>query len=467
MSVYGQLYRGLLFPAYERLRGRALLKHLDELEQSQWLPRDEIRDRQWRRFAEMLRHAHDNVPFYQRLFAEAGIKPEDIQSRNDLWRVPFLEKTHLQDHQDELIALTHRNQPLITSHSGGSTGQPVAFKYDRHHYDRRSAAWARADRWAGWEMGEKQIILWLGVGSGVGKRARKEFLKERIHWTMMRWRTITCTNLSPETIPEYHRIMSGYRARSMYALAQSAYAFALMLEAAGLKPPPMKGIILGAEKIFPYQKEKIQEAFGSPVFERYGCQEFCNIGEECDRHDGMHINADGLLVEVVGPDGKPVPAGEVGEVVVTSLDNFAMPFIRYRLGDMGRLMDGQCACGRGLPRIQEIVGRTLDMIVTPEGRVCSGVMMPHFMKEFETVREFQFVQDSVDELTLRLVPGAGFNESAKAFLEKELRRWIGPTMKLTIEECAALERTKSGKYRMVISNVKIEDAAKDIARNIP
>jgi len=464
--MYGALYRNLLLPAYERLRGRAMLRHLDELEQSQWLPMKEIEDRQWRSFTEMLRHAWENVPFYKRHFEQAGVKPQDIQSRDDLPRLPFLEKRHLQEHQDELIALTHRNKPLITSHSGGSTGQPVAFKYDRHHYDRRCAAWARADRWGGWEIGERQVILWLGVGSGVGKRRLAELLKERLHWAIMRLHTITCTDLSPESIPQYYRIIRKYRPRSMFAYSQSAYTFALVLEAAGLKPPPMKGIILGGEKIFPHQKEKIRDVFGSPVSERYGCQEFCNIAEECDRHEGMHINADGLLVEIVGPDGKPVPTGEVGEVVVTSLDNFAMPFIRYKLGDMGSLMDGQCPCGRGLPRLKEIVGRTLDMIVTPEGRACAGIMMPHFMKEFETVREFQFVQNSVDELTLRLVPNKGFDESVKAFLEKELRRWIGPTMKLTIEECAELERTKSGKHRMVISNVNLEDAARDIAKRM-
>ena len=170
MSLYGWLYRNGIFPAYERLRGRAMLRYLDELEQSQWLPMKEIEDRQWRSFTEMLRHAYEQVPFYKRRFGQAGIKPKDIQSRDDLEKLPFLEKRHLQENQDENIALTHRNKPLITSHSGGSTGQPVAFQYDRPHYDRRCAAWARADRWGGWEIGERQVILWLGVGSGVGKR---------------------------------------------------------------------------------------------------------------------------------------------------------------------------------------------------------------------------------------------------------------------------------------------------------
>jgi len=456
--MYGRLYRHALLPAYERLRGRTMLRHLRELERTQWLPREEIEQRQWGGVQAMLRYAYREVPFYRHAFDEVGIRPEDVRTRDDFAGLPFLEKRHLREHQGELIARPYRDKKLIVSHSGGSTGQPVEFRYHREHYDRRVAAWARADRWAGWDLGERQMVLWLGVGSGVGERSWREVLKERLHWASMRWKVITCTRLSNETARQYHRIMCRYRPRSMYALAQSAYTFALFLEELGLKPPKMRGIILGAEKIFPAQKKKIEEVFGTPTFERYGCQEFCNIGEECEEHDGMHINTDGLYVEIVGPDGQPVPPGEVGEVVVTSLDNSAMPFIRYRVGDMGIMAEGDCPCGRGLPRIKEIVGRTLDMIVTPEGVVCSGVMMPHFMKEFSCVREFQFVQKAVDELTLRLVPGQGWGPEAKGYMEKELRRYVGPTMRIDFEECAELERAASGKYRMVISQVPVESA---------
>lgn len=464
MSLYGALYRNLLFPAYELVRGRHFMRNLRELERTQWLPTAEIKRRQWDGVRRMLRHAYDETPFYRKAFDEAGLKPDDIQTPNDMPRLPLLEKRHLQESQNELIARSYRDKPLIVSHSGGSTGQPVAFRYHRDHYDRRTAAWVRADRWGGYELGEKQIMLWLAVGSGVGKRPRLQVLKERVHWAICRWKPITCTTLSPETAREYHRILCKWRPRNMYALAQSAYTLALLFKELHLQAPPMRGIILGAEKIFSHQKKKMEAAFGSPVFERYGCQEFCNIGEECDRHDGMHINADGLYVEVVGPDGRPVPAGEVGEVVVTSLDNFAMPFIRYRMGDMGVLAEGACPCGRGLPRIKEIVGRTLDMIVTPEGVVCSGVMAPHFMKEFESVKEFQFVQERVDFLTIRLVPGQSYNRKTKEFLVRELRRWVGPTMRIQVEECAELERAASGKYRMMISKVDIEDAIRNSAK---
>ena len=455
--MYGYIYRNFLLPAYELLRGRNMTKHFRELETTQWLKKEEHRTRQWEGIQRILRHAYAEVDFYRERMQRLGLKPADIDCWETFAKFPFLQKEDLQQHQDELIAYSYAEKPLITSHSGGSTGQPVEFKYDRYHYDRRCAAWARADSWAGALPGERQIRLWLGVGSGVGERPWKEVLKERLHWTVMRWKTITATKLSPENVRKYCDIMHRFKPRTMYALAQSGYSFALMLDKLDLQPPPMQGIILGAEKIFPDQRKKIEEVFQTPTFERYGCQEFCNIGEECEYHDGMHINADGLYVEVVDEDGTPLPPGEPGEVVVTSLDNFAMPFIRYKLGDMGILAEGDCRCGRGLPRIKEILGRTCDMIVTPEKTVCSGIMMPHFMKEFSCVREFQFVQESVDHLTLRLVPGEGWSKEACDYMEKELRRWIGPTMKVDFQEVDELEKTDSGKYRMVISHVELDE----------
>jgi len=459
--VYSVLYKHLLLPAYDSLlRGRRTLRYLKELERTQWLPPQQVRERQWLAAVGMLRHAARYVPYYRQAFAEAGVRVEDIQAPEDFARVPFLEKRHLRERQDDLIAEPYRGKKLITSHSGGSTGQPVEFRFAREHYDRRVAAWWRADRWAGWDLGTRQLVLWLGVGTGVGYRPRGVVWKEHLHWALMRWKVCTATRLSRQTAREYYETMCRFKPRTMYGLAQSVHTFALLLEDLGLQPPPMRGIILGAEKIFPHQKAKIDEVFGTPTFERYGCQEFCNIAEECDRHDGMHINADGLYVEVVGPDGRVLPPGEVGEVVVTSLDNFAMPFIRYKLGDMGIMADGDCACGRGLPRIREIVGRSLDMVVTPEGVIVSGVMLPHFMKEFASVRRFQVVQPAVDSLILRIVAGPGFDDRAKAYLLEQLRRWVGPTMDIRIEECQELEQAASGKYRLVVSDIDVREAVK-------
>jgi phenylacetate-CoA ligase len=464
--MYSALYKHVLLPAYDTLlRRRATLRHLSEFERTQWLPREEVERRQWEGVLAMLRHAAREVPYYREGFAAAGVRVEDVQAPEDFARLPLLEKATLRERPDDLVAASYRGKPLIASRSGGSTGQPVEFRFHRDHYVRRLAAWWRADRWAGWDLGTRQIVLWLGVGTGAGDRHRRDVWKEHLHWALMRWKVCTATQLSREKARLYWETMCRFRPTTMYGLAQSAHTFALLLEEQGLQPPPMRGIILGAEKVFPHQRARIEQVFGTPTFERYGCQEFCNIAAECDRHDGMHLNADGLYVEVVGPDGRPVPPGETGEVVITSLDNYAMPFIRYRIGDMGALAVGDCPCGRGLPRIKEIAGRCLDMIVTAEGTIVSGVMVPHLVKQFAAVRAFQLVQDALDSVVLRVVAGPGFDGAQKASLGAQLRRWLGPGMSVRIEERRELETAASGKYRLVISDVDVLRAQKEAPRS--
>lgn len=453
--MYGALFRNILWPVWERrLHGRRTPHYLHELERSQWLSPEEIAVRQDDRRRSIVAYAAEHVPFWRERFDERRLDAGRCLDA-DVWqRIPLLTKQDLQTHGGDLIAEPWRDWPLIVSHSGGSTGATVEFRYNRDHYDRRIAAWYRADRWAGWDLGERHVMFWLGVGSGVGRRAAREKWKERLHWALLRWKTLTITQMGPGRMEEYSRQLWRFRPRTIYGIANAVFTMASYFRAEGIEPPPVAGIIVSGEKIFPWQKEVIRDAFKSPVFERYGCQEVCNIAAECDRHEGMHLNADELYVEIVDDDGRPLPPGETGHIVVTSFDNLAMPLIRYKLGDMGSMIAGNCACGRGLPRLGEVAGREMDMIVTPEGNICAGIMMPHMMKEFGDLRGFQFVQESLDRLHIRMIPGPAFDKSILPFMEEQLRKYVGPTMRIEFEFVEDLERHDSGKYKMVVSKVK-------------
>jgi len=274
-----------------------------------------------------------------------------------------------------------------------------------------------------------------------------------LHWRVLRWKTLTVTRMGPERIRLYHQELLKFRPRSIFGFAGPMFTLAALLEEAGLEPPPVRGIILSGERTFAYQKERIAKVFRSPVFERYGCQEFSNIAEECERHEGMHVNADSLYVEITDDQGRPVRPGEVGQIAVTSFDSMAMPFIRYKMGDLGSMIEKPCACGRGLPRIAQVLGREMDMIHTPEGSICAGIMMPHFMKEFAHIRGFQFVQEKLGRMRVRMVPEKGFDKGILPFMEEQLRRYVGPTMKIEFEFVEELETLMSGKYKMVVSKL--------------
>ena len=399
MGIYGCIYKRLLYPFYEQaLRRRGTLRLLKQMERDQWLAPEKLRALQWERLTQVLRHCQENVPYYARTFAEAGVRAEQIQSPEDMARLPLLSKDDVRHHQEEMVARGRgdRLYPLTTS---GSSGVPVRIMLDHAAYERRQAAWMRGDRWAGWDIGVRTFQL-VG-GRPMGATTFWKETKKRVHRALSCQMIVTALSMSRAILMDYYRAMQRYRAPVLIGYASSLHLFARFLRDSGLTPYRPRGIIVCAERIFGPQKEYIAEVFDAPVFERYGSMEFSFIAAECERHRGMHLNIDNLFVEILGEDGRPAPPGQNGEVVITAMNNLAMPLVRYRIGDMASWAEGPCDCGRGLPMLAEVSGRTMDTIYTSGGRICSGIVFPYIVDEFPSVAQYQVVQE-----THRRHPGA-------------------------------------------------------------
>jgi phenylacetate-CoA ligase len=188
------------------------------------------------------------------------------------------------------------------------------------------------------------------------------------------------------------------------------------------------------------------------VFETYGCREFMLIAAECECRQGLHLTAEHLWVEILDDAGNPAPAGEEGNVVVTDLFNYGMPFIRYATGDRAVASPEPCRCGRGLPLLSKIVGRQLDVIRTPDGRLIPGEFFPHLIKDFPAVRRFQVVQEEPDRAVLRVVAD-GMAPEAHRKLYDTVRQRLGPAMRFDIEPVEQIPLTAAGKLQVVVSHV--------------
>ncbi|MEK7215059.1 MAG: phenylacetate--CoA ligase family protein, partial [Chloroflexota bacterium] len=228
------------------------------------------------------------------------------------------------------------------------------------------------------------------------------------------------------------------------------YHFARFLDARGIAGIEPRGIICSAEMLFDHQRDLIQRVFGCKVFNRYGGREAGDVAHECPAGT-MHLNTENYYVEFLR-DGIPVEPGQPGEIVVTPLDLFGMPLLRYRVEDIGSPATGSCVCGRGLSGMAMVEGRVQDLITLPGGRSMPGEFFPHLFKDFP-VRQFQVEQDRPDHAVLRLVRGEGFTENHLAYLLGKTREYTAGTLDVTVEFCESIPLTPTGKFRYTISHV--------------
>jgi phenylacetate-CoA ligase len=456
-NIHERVVGEMMLPLYEtRLRRRKTYRHKAEFDSSQWLSPAELREVQWRKVQAILRHAYETVPFYREAFQAAGIHPDRIDSPAAFARIPVLHKSALRANKYRLVSSRFRVEDLIPSASGGSTGEPVQFYYNRDSYERRIAASMRADGWAGWRSCSGELHIW-----GVNLLPQKQIaqVKSWLLYAGMRKTVVNSFDLTPEVMTDrVADLLERLRPRIVIGFSHALYEIARRLVEKRIDVRPPVGVVAAAEKLYPHQRKVIEQGFGAPVYDRYGCREVMIIGAECPEHAGLHVAADNLYVEFAR-DGVPCEPDESGEVLLTDLHNYGMPLIRYRVGDVGSWNSEACRCGRGLPLMNAVEGRTLDFIRTPSGRLVSGAFFPHFLKDFPAVRAFQVLQERREAVTVRMTLEGRLSSDDESLVKGTIARTIGSDVAIEwqLGPDIVIERTR--KFRPVISTVPIDHVA--------
>src|SRR5882724_2634661 len=386
-------FRHILIPAFETgIKRRKTFHYWKELERTQWLSREELEKLQFDALQRLVSSTFTHCPYFRQAWIKQGLSPQNLKTPDDFRRWPIIDREIIRQNRMQMRSQVPGLR-LLQKSTGGSSGVPLHFDYDQDSHDRRMAAWHRGYSWAGAGPGTKQLYLW---SVNLGNQSRWMKWKNQLYARLYRRRILNTFELCEELIPEYLHCLNRHRPDVIVAYAYSMYIFARSLAERKQKPFSPKAIVGGAEKLHRFQKELIESVFQAPVFETYGCREVMLMGAECNRHEGLHITTENLLLEVVDDNGSPTSPGQEGNVVVTDLYNYGMPFIRYANGDRMVAGWGTCSCGRGLPVLKEIMGRRSDMVHTPDGRHISGVFFPHLIKDYPAVRRFVVVQDRID-----------------------------------------------------------------------
>jgi phenylacetate-CoA ligase len=446
----------LLFAGTERLRRSRALPILRHIERAPFEPPERARAEQFRRLAQLLAHAEARVPYYRALFRGLGIRSRDIRTLDDFSRLPALTKDIVRERWRDLVRDDVPLEQLSPHHSGGSTGVPLTFYRERAYMHASDAGTYRNYLQCGWRPGEMIGFFW-GSNERIQKMSRPVF---ELRQHARRMYQFDPFHSGPEELARWRERWPRLGATIASGYASTIARFAGFIEDAGRPVAPLRGVFTTAEKLYPQQRDVIGRVFGCRVFDCYGSSEVQNIAAECP-HGRMHVNADFVVLEVErsGSGGR-----EPSPFLVTSLWNYAMPFIRYRNEDCGALADERCGCGNNFPLMSLDVARLSDNFVLPGGRVVHGEFFTHLMYGSRGIRTFQFHQTAPDRITVWLVPDQGGAAPARATLMKhvmdQIQALTPAPLSIDVRETESIPLTRAGKHRFTRSDVASRPAAR-------
>lgn len=418
-----------------------------KLIRNQWKSYDELKQDQEKQLRHLVEFAYENVPYYRNLFKDLDVLPKDVQTIEDLEKLPILTKDILKEHWEEFKPANLSLMRYYSRATGGSTGAPMQYRLSKHDRFLSGALLYRGWGYGGFELGDKMVLL-AGASLDIGTKSN---LTTKAHEIVRNIRKLSSFDMGEHEMQEYARVLNSFRPHFIRGYASSIYFFARWLKENQFSVPSPKAVFTTAEKLFPYMRKTIENVFDCDVYDNYGMNDGGVTAYECSEHAGLHIDTERSIMEVVDRDGCAVDRGE-GQILATSLYNYAMPFIRYAPGDEGLLLDEPCACGRGYPLLKEILGRQQEMLITPEGRHIHGEYISHIFGRLSHVREFQVIQTEIDQLVFNIVPELGFDEKCLDYI----RSVVGSRSKgwrLQFQFVDAIERTGAGKYKFIINKL--------------
>lgn len=437
-------------PAHHWTITRQAAHYYEQLKQTQWLSPAEVRKLQEQRLRELVQHSYAHVAYYREAFKKVGLGPSDIRTIEDLQKLPLLSKDDVRKHlYFDLLSDNHKKAEIQRITTSGSTGEPFVCYVDRTQLEMRWAATQRSLEWTGYRFGDKQARLWHQTVGMTPKQQWKELLAAKFNRRLF----IPAFELNDKSLEEFIKVLVEYKPVLIDGYAESLNFLAHYLKNKGLPPMSPKAVMSSAQTLPRQSREIIEEQFGCKVFDKYGSREFSGIAYECEAHQGHHIVAENYIVELLC-GGRPAKPGEVGEVVITDLNNYCMPFIRYRVGDLAVALDNSevCSCGRGLPRIGDIQGRTQAVIQGGNGNYLPGTFFAHLLKDYDhVIRHFQVVQERERAVTFRVVKGPRYQESLFAEVMDLLYHHLGKSTDVQLEFVDEIPLGPTGKRSHSVS----------------
>lgn len=446
-DLYTRFIANLVFPLQERVKKHDTVRVRRQMEESQWWSAERIAALQVERLKAFLTDIGANVPYYRELFASTGFDPRAVKSTADLQSLPFLTKAVIKDNTDALRADDAKG--LARFNTGGSSGVPLIFFIGTERVTHDVAAKWRATRWWDVDIGDPEVVVW-GSPIELGTQDRMRLIRDKL----MRTELLPAFEMSDERVEAFIARIRQMRPKMLFGYPSAISHIAGYAEKKGLRLDDLgvKVVFVTSERLYDHQREVISRVFASPVANGYGGRDAGFIAHACPS-GSMHITAEDIVVEIIDAAGNVLPHGQSGEIVVTHLATRDYPFVRYRTGDVGVLSDHACPCGRGLPVLSEIQGRSTDFVIAADGTVMHGLALIYVLRDIPGVASFKIVQETTLLTTVFVEPGKLFKAEDVTRIEEGLKRRLGDAVTIDVKLVDVVPAEASGKFRYVISRV--------------
>jgi phenylacetate-CoA ligase len=444
------------FPLQERLKGHETLRILREMEAADRMSAAELAQLQRDRLQTLIASSYRDVPYVRDQMQRAGLGPDDIGEPADLRKLPLLRKTDVRQNRSLLKSQTAKHLSGFTS--GGSTGEPLIFDLGKTRIASRVACRLRVGRWWGVGIGDPEIALW---GSPI-ELSRQDRIR-RVRDRLLATRLLSAFEMTEQMMTEYVGIIAEGRWRQIFAYPSAIYVLCLHARKlrVDLRKSGVKVVFVTSEVLLPHQRQLITETLGCPVANGYGGRDSGFIAHECPE-GGMHLMADAVITEIVDALGDPVPPGEMGDIVVTDLFSHEAPFLRYVTGDMGVSSTRQCSCGRSLPLLERIEGRSNDAVVTPDGRIMHGQSLVAGLMAIEGIEQFRICQKRLDAFHLQIVRNGSYHsEAAEEAVRARWTQMMRAPVQVTFEYVPRIAAEARGKFRHIVSELPEADRVRN------
>ncbi len=426
--------------------GMVAKRYLNQLNKSEFASLDELEALQRNKLNKLVKEAYEHVPYYRKIMKEKGLAPFDIKTKEDLSLFPILTKQKIRENFNDLLNVKYKAGKLKLVMTGGTTGTPLKFYFRKHEDGVRSAHWERWKKFAGVKQFDKFMYIGMDEHAKISLNYSGTFMLSGYY-------LMASFGLDDNLMWRYVENIRKFKPVYLRGYASACYILADFFKRNRINYP-LKAVLVSSDTLYPRQRKVIEETFFCKVFDYYGQVEDAVTAIECENHNGYHVNMESCIVEIVDENGNCLREGERGLIAGTHLENYCMPLIRYCIDDLGSVTLAKCACGRSHGRIREFLGRTDDIIITPDGKkIGCGSMNQPMEYLYEEIMETQFIQKTKDLLIVRLVPTARYTLESEKKFEEFIREQVGNLIKIKFQKVDEIPKTWQGKHQLIVSEI--------------